>query len=114
MTSSVEESIRPGTLRITAKSNEPLKKWKDNMTSEAAYCLSQLAGQSNMFANGIRQFYRTEKATYDQIGYPSRAGSVKQEKSLSLTGLTHSFCELADPPVFYTYMLSALRLLIAM
>ena len=50
MTSSAERSIRPGTLRITAESNEPLGKRKDNMTSQVAYCLSQLAGQINMFA----------------------------------------------------------------
>ena len=50
----------------------------------------------SLFTNGTRHFCRTDKARYDQISYLYGAGSVKPEKSLSLTELTHSFCELAD------------------
>ena len=73
-----------------------------------------MADQISKVANRTRQFCRTDKAPYHQIRCPSRAGSVKPGKSLSLTELTHSFCGLADPVHhFSTHVwLSALRLLI--
>lgn len=84
------------------------------MTSQAAHCLSQLVGQITNFANGTRQFCRTARARYDQIGCLCRAGSVSEENLSVWAELMPSFRELADPARRFSTQiwLSALVLLI--
>ena len=64
-----------------------------------AYHWSELADRIGHFANGTRQFSRTERAAYDQSDLHSTVGRQASwsETALSSTELTCFICELADP-----------------